>query len=87
MVAAVASGGQPLAGWTNHDEGVCDGGEDVDVVLEDQREDREDAAEEVDEHERERDPEHGAVLVDLVVLRSLGTQASRHDVGNTRIRV
>ena len=53
MIAAVASGGQPLAGRTNHDEGVCEGGEDVEVALEDEREDREDASEDVDEHERE----------------------------------
>ena len=88
MVAAVASGGQPLARRTNHDEGVRDSGKDVEVALEDEREDREGASEKVDKHERERDPEDGAVLVDIVVqctvLWSLGQHASRHDVGNEK---
>jgi hypothetical protein len=46
----------PVAGsfrQTNHNKGVCDGREDVDFAFEDEREDREDAAEEVNEHESE----------------------------------
>ncbi len=56
---------------TDHDEGVRDGCSDVEVTLEGEREDGEDPAEEVDGHERERDTDHRAVLVDLVILRSL----------------
>lgn len=57
---------------TNHDRGICDGGDDVDVPLEDEGKDREDAAEAVDGHKGERDAYDGAVLVDLVELWSVG---------------
>ena len=43
-------------------------------MLEDEREDGEDAAEEIDGHEEERDAEDGSVLVDLVELGSLSRQ-------------
>jgi len=43
------------------------------LALEDEREEGEDAPEEVDGHEGERDAKDGAVLVDLVVLGSLGS--------------
>jgi len=77
-------GGQPLARRTNHDEGVRDSVKDAEVAPEDEREDREGASEKVDKHERERDPEDDAVLVDLVELWSLDQHASRHDVGNEK---
>ena len=57
---------------TNHDEGVCDGGLYVYVLLEDEGKDRENAAEAVDGHEREGDPQDGTVLKDLVVLWPAG---------------
>jgi hypothetical protein len=63
--------------WTDHDEGVGDCGEDVELALEDEREEGEDAPEEVDGHEGERDAEDGAVLVDLVVLGSPGSVRER----------
>jgi hypothetical protein len=67
----------PVKKGTNHDEGVGDCGEDVDLALEDEREEGEDPAEEVDRHEGERDAEDGAVLVDLVVLGSLRSSQTR----------
>jgi hypothetical protein len=57
---------------TNHDDGVRDCSEDIDVALKGEREDGEDAAEEVDGHEGQRDAEDGAMLVDLVKLGPLG---------------
>jgi hypothetical protein len=66
-----------VARETNHDDGVRDSREHVDLVLEGEREDGEDAAEEVDGHERERDAENRAVLVDLIKLRTLGGAADK----------
>ena len=42
------------------------------MALEAEREEGGNRAEEVYGHERERDPDHRAVLVDLVILRSFG---------------
>jgi len=68
---------------TNHDEGIRYCGEDVDLALEDEREDGEDAAKEIDGHEEERDAEDGSVLVDLVELGSLSRQ-TQHGRGKER---
>ena len=53
---------------TNHNEGICDGSEDIDLLLKDEGKDREHATEAVDGHEREGDAQDGTVLVDLVEL-------------------
>ena len=58
---------------TNHDQGVCDGGEDIYVALEDERKDREHAAEAVDGHESDRDAHNSTVRVDFVKLWPVGT--------------
>ena len=63
---------------TNSDYGIWDGGEDVDSVLEDEGEDREDATKEVDGHEHERDADDCRVLVYLVELWSI-SRPNRRD--------
>lgn len=62
-----ARGGERGTG-THDDDGIRDARDDVELGLEGEREVGEDAAEEVDEHEGDGDADHGAVLVDLVVL-------------------
>ena len=45
--------------------------EDIDLTLEDEREDGEDSTKEINGHEEERDAKDGSLLVDLVELGSL----------------
>lgn len=51
-----------------HDEDTCDIGEEIDLLLEDEVKDREDATEAIDSHEGERDAQDSTELVDLVNL-------------------
>ena len=51
-----------------HDEDICDIGEDIDLLREDEEKDREDAAEAVDSHEGERDAQNSTELVNLLNL-------------------
>jgi hypothetical protein len=55
---------------TDHDEGIRNGSCDVKMALERKRKNREHASETIDCHERQRDSDNRAVLVDLVELRS-----------------
>jgi hypothetical protein len=55
---------------TDHDESIRNGSCDVTMALERKRENREHASETIDRHERQRDTDNRAVLVDLVELRS-----------------
>ena len=52
----------------NHDEDICDIGNDIDLLLEYEEKDREDAVEAVDGHEGKRDAMDSTELVDLVEL-------------------
>ena len=54
---------------TYNDERIRNPSDDVELLLERQREVAEHAAGHVDEHEEDRDADHLLVLVDLVVLR------------------
>ena len=52
----------------NRDEDICDIGNDIGLLLEDEEKDREHGAEAVDGHEGKRDAQNSAELVDLVEL-------------------
>ena len=53
---------------THDDERVCDACDDVELRLECKRQVAEDAAEQVDGHERDGDPDDLAIPVDFIVL-------------------
>jgi hypothetical protein len=55
---------------------VCNCSEDIDMVLEDEENDK-DATEDVDNYEEERGIKDGRVLVDHVELESLDSQTPR----------
>jgi len=62
---------------TNHDGGIRHCGEDVELALEDKREDRENAAEKIDGHEEERYAEDAS---NLRIPLNWGLSAGRHNM-------
>jgi hypothetical protein len=74
----IKRGGSDNVKQTDHDEGIRDTGDRVEAALEDEREDREQAAEKIDGHEGERDTNYRAEPIYLVILRS-----AAHNLSNT----